>query len=87
LYIVGKGFYSQKDIIRRLGDEKKAPDMDPEDFLLVFKNRLANLQKIFPYISKELNWVLMHFSAGASVYYETVDEFLSDLRPCLKNMG
>ena len=87
LYIVGKGFYSQKDIIRIFGDKKQGPDMEPGDFLLVFKNRLANLHKIFHYIPRELNWILMHFSSSANVYYETVDEFLNDLRPCLKNMG
>jgi signal peptidase I len=86
LYIVGKGFYSQNDIITLFGDKKKAPDIEQGDFLLVFKNRLANLHKIFPYIPEDLNWVLMHFSAGASVYYETVGEFLSELAPCLKNM-
>ena len=25
----------------------------------------------------------MHFAAGSEVFYETVEEFLNDLRPCL----
>jgi hypothetical protein len=87
LYIVGKGFYSQLDIANLCADGKKAPEFNGGDFLLVFKNRLANLQKIFPYIPESLNWVLMHFSGSTTVYYETVDEFLRDLRPCLQQMS
>ncbi len=87
LYIVGKGFYSPKEIDHMYGNEKDAPDIKQEDFLLVFKNRLANLHKIFPYIPEELNRVLMHFSSGTRVAYESLDEFIHDLRPCLKQLA
>jgi hypothetical protein len=69
------------------GSSKHVPDIGPDDFLLVFKNRLANLQKIFPYIPDPLNQVLMHFSSGTRVYYETLDEFINDLTSCLEQMG
>ncbi|MDY0374335.1 MAG: serine/threonine protein kinase [Desulfobacterium sp.] len=87
LYIVGKGFYSHQNIASLYADGGNAPAIDEGDFLLVFKNRLANLKKIFPYIPDSLNWVLMHFSGSSTVYYETVDEFLRDLRPCLQQMA
>lgn len=87
LYIVGKGFYSHQDIASLFSDGRSAPEINEGDFLLVFKNRLANLKKIFPYIPESLNWVLMHFSGSTTVYYETVDEFLRDLRPCLQQMA
>jgi hypothetical protein len=87
LYIVGKGFYSPKEIDHMYRNDRDAPDIKQEDFLLVFKNRLANLHKIFPYIPEELNRVLMHFSSGTRVYYESLDEFIDDLRPCLKQLG
>jgi hypothetical protein len=45
----------------------------------VFHNRVANLKKIYPYIPESLNRVLMHFSAGAQVYYEKTEELLEDL--------
>ena len=86
LYIVGKGFYSHEDVGRIDGSDPKVSPIEPGDFLLVFKNRLANLKKIFPYIPGELNQVLMHFSSSTRVYYETMDEFLGDLRPCLEQM-
>ena len=87
LYIVGKGFYSPKEIDHMYGSDKDGPHIKQEDFLLVFKNRLANLQKIFPYIPENLNRVLMHFSSGTRVYYESLDEFIHELRPCLKNLA
>ncbi len=57
-----------------------------DDFSLIFKNRLVNLRRLFPYIPKKLNSVLMHFAAGAEVHYESVSEFLDDLRPCLNDL-
>jgi len=38
-----------------------------------------NLRKIYPYISKRLNDVLMRFSVGAKKYYATVYELIQDL--------
>lgn len=87
LYIVGKGFYSHEEVDRIPGSGSRLPEIGPDDFLLVFKNRLANLQKIFPYIPDALNQVLMHFSSGARLYYDTLDEFIFDLTACLKQVG
>jgi hypothetical protein len=46
---------------------------------IVFKNRIANLKKIYPYIPESLNRVLMHFSKGANWFYENTDQLLDDL--------
>lgn len=50
-----------------------------EDVNIVFKNRIANLKKIYPYIPESLNRVLMHFSKGANWFYENTDQLLDDL--------
>ncbi len=50
-----------------------------EDLSISYKNRVANLKKIFPYIPESLNRVLLHFSVGAETFYETTDELLADL--------
>ncbi|MBF0520485.1 MAG: serine/threonine protein kinase, partial [Nitrospirae bacterium] len=50
-----------------------------DDLNVVIQNRVANLKKIFPYIGERLNYVLLHFSQAAEVFYETAGEFLSDL--------
>ncbi|QWR78124.1 hypothetical protein [Candidatus Magnetomonas plexicatena] len=53
--------------------------LSDDDLSVVIQNRVANLKKVFPYIGDELNYVLLHFSQGAEVFYETTGEFLSDL--------
>jgi serine/threonine protein kinase len=50
-----------------------------EDMNIVFKNRISNLKKIYPYIPESLNRVLMHFSEGANWFYENTDQLLDDL--------
>ena len=51
-----------------------------EDVSIVFKNRVANLKKIYPYIPESLNRVLMHFSTGANWFYENTVQLRDDLR-------
>jgi hypothetical protein len=46
---------------------------------VIFNNRVANLQKIYPYVPDELNYILLHFSNGANLYYENTRQLLEDL--------
>jgi hypothetical protein len=48
----------------------------------VFQNRIANLQKIYPYIPNRFNQVLLHFSHGANRFYEHTNQLLEDLMEC-----
>jgi hypothetical protein len=50
-----------------------------EDLNISFQNRVANLRKIFPYIPDSLNRMLLHFSAGANLFYDGADQLLDDL--------
>jgi hypothetical protein len=87
LYAVGKGFhnlymiqndtYTYKDLIDRI---------EPEDFSIVNPNRLVNLHKLYPYVPLMLNNILMHFSAGAPITYDSVDELLEDLNGYLASL-
>jgi hypothetical protein len=76
-FLVGQG-----DV--KLQDLKKSYDpalarLREEDLNIVFSNRVANLQKIYPYIPDSLNKVLLHFSAGANWFYENTHQLLDDL--------
>ncbi|MDY7001114.1 MAG: serine/threonine protein kinase [Thermodesulfobacteriota bacterium] len=83
LFLVGKGHHTSQRM-RELGfGEDVLKSLPPEDFSLMFHYRLVNLRKLYSYIPEELNRVLMHFSVGANVFYETVDELLEGLYPCL----
>ena len=77
LFITGRGditthrlYRENPDLLQRLTED---------DLNIVFRNRVNNLKKIYPYIPESLNWVLMHFSVGAYVYYEETRELLEDL--------
>ena len=50
-----------------------------DDMNVIFNNRVANLQKIYKYIPDSLNYVLLHFSNGANLYYENTEQLLEDL--------
>jgi len=77
LFITGRGdvttnrlLIDTPDILDRLSED---------DVNIVFHNRVANLRKVYPYIPDSLNQILLHFSRGAQLYYETTEELLEDL--------
>jgi hypothetical protein len=87
MYAIGKGFhelysirndpYIYKDLIDHLTSD---------DFSLLHKSRLVNLRKLYPYIPTMLNNVLMHFSGGAHVFYDSVEEITEDLDGYLESI-
>ena len=50
-----------------------------EDMNIIFNNRVANIQKIYPYVPDALNYILLHFSNGANLYYENTEQLLEDI--------
>jgi len=79
-FITGKGVHAIQDV------DTDALSITEADCALFFRNRVVNLKKLFPYISEDLNRVLMHYSAESEVFYETVPELLADLEPCLDQL-
>ncbi len=79
--VVGKGRHSLEDIRLQPSDY---PDfkgvLTASDMSLMRRHRVANLRKLYPYISEELNEILMRYSAGAADFYITADSLLRDLR-------
>lgn len=51
-----------------------------DDAQMLFRHRVANLRKLFPYIPADVNRILMRFSAGANNFYEDIESQLIDLR-------
>jgi len=77
IFLAGRGDVLVPDLYR---DQREVFDtLWGEDLNISYKNRVANLRKIFPYIPASLNRVLLHFSRGAGLYYETTDQMLEDL--------
>ncbi|UCD78644.1 MAG: hypothetical protein JSW26_25090 [Desulfobacterales bacterium] len=81
LQVAGKGRHSLHDIGLRPSAYPGAVDtLVLGDMSLMFRHRVANLRKLFPHISVDLNDILMRFSAGSTNPYRDVDTLLADLR-------
>jgi len=59
--------------------------LEPGDFSMVEPGRLMNWRKLYPYIPEELNRILMFFSAGAELYYESAAEIAEDLQEAVNS--
>jgi len=77
LFITGRGDITTYRLLQSSPALLDRLTMD--DVNIVFRNRVNNLKKIYPYIPEKLNRVLMHFSLSASIYYEDTKELLDDL--------
>ena len=85
IFILGKG-----DV--RLGDLKQdRPEvldrLTENDLNVVFHNRVANLEKVHPYIGEPLNRIALHFSKGAEIYYQDTRQLLADLNEARQALG
>jgi tRNA A-37 threonylcarbamoyl transferase component Bud32 len=79
--VVGKGRHSLDDIRLRPSNYPYFNNtLVPSDMSLMFRHRVANVRKLYPYISEALNKILMRFSVGATDSYKNVDSLLDDLR-------
>lgn len=77
IFLTGRGdvlvpdlYHNQRELFESLWGE---------DLNISYKNRVANLKKIYPYIPESLNRVLLHFSYGAKIFYDSTDQMLDDL--------
>jgi hypothetical protein len=81
LFLIGQQNFRQGDLLKNPEfGEKVFARIGEDDLALVARDRIFNLKKIYPYIPDALNDILLYFSAGTEVMYDTVDEFLADLR-------
>jgi hypothetical protein len=85
-YVVGKGGYFYSDIRQNPRFKNEVDHLQSEDFSILEQNRLVNLQKIYPYIPTRLNNVLLHFSGHTTVFYDSVNEVIHDLRDALRDL-
>ena len=83
-YVVGKGDVNPSRLKRSKPDIYDS--LRDEDLNIIFAGRVVNLRKVYPYIPERMNRVLLHFSKGTEIFYESVEELLNDLRSCLAEM-
>ena len=71
---------------RQLLAQKQGAIVTAEDMALAMPNRLANIQRRYPYLPDTLNNICLHFSARNSVFYSSVTEFVSALLTCFHEL-
>lgn len=76
-FIVGKGDVLLHEL--KSHNPEALERLTEADLNVVFRNRVVNLQKIYPYIPTALNHVLLHFGRGAHWFYEHTGQFLDEL--------
>ncbi len=81
MFLIARGDYRDRDLLldNPLINKAVLETISIDDFSLLSKNKIVNLQKIFPYIPTELNNICMHFSHKATVWYDSAEEFCVDL--------
>jgi hypothetical protein len=77
LFITGRGDITTYRLYRE--NPSLLDRLSEDDVNIVFRYRVNNLKKIYPYIPEKLNRVLMHFSQSAPIYYEETRDLLEDL--------
>lgn len=77
IFLTGRGDVLVPDLYKK--QREVFDTLWGEDLNISYKNRVANLQKIYPYIPDSLNRILLHFSFGAQIFYETTNQMLDDL--------
>lgn len=83
-YVVGQGINSFHVVLKgdNFSDSVKN-SLRSEDGSAFYEYRIINLQKLFPYIPRRLNNILMHFAIKPCGSYATMDELLDDYREML----
>ena len=76
-YITAQKYLTLQNLVEN--DSPALRHLTQNDLNVIFRNRVSNLQKVYPYIPDSLNLILLHFSQGAHVFYESASELLSDL--------
>lgn len=78
IFLVGGGDVTVQQLVA--AGSAAMDRLEEGDMNIVFRNRVANLKKVYPYISEALVFVLLHFSRGANLYYENTGQLLADLQ-------
>ncbi len=86
IYLAGKANITSVSMRDHNIDPAILSQFNSGDYSVVIGNRIVNLRKIYDYIPKSLNNILMHFSSSSSIFYESVDELMVDMNKCLKEI-
>jgi hypothetical protein len=80
LFILGRKNYRSIDVLKHPQMGKKVlSTIHYNDLSILSQDRIFNLGKLFPLLPTHFNDILVHFSTGTEVMYDTVQEFYDEL--------
>jgi len=87
LFILGRKNFRPIDVLQNpeMG-ERVFETLHINDISLLSRDRVFNLRKLYPRMPKCFNDILLHFSAGTNVMYDTATEFYTDLAAGIKQV-
>ncbi|MBI4682410.1 MAG: hypothetical protein HY757_04830 [Nitrospirae bacterium] len=85
IFLAGQGDVTTQQLVHN--DHPVLNNLTADDTNIIFRNRVVNLQKIYPYIPDALNFIMLHFSRGTEVFYDDTDQFLNDLHEAGDKLG
>ncbi len=87
LFLLGRRNYQPVDVLEdpEMG-EKVLATLHVDDLALLSRDRIFNLQKLKPNLPKCFIDILLHFSAGTPVFYDSVTELYDDLAGCIEQV-
>lgn len=87
IYLAGRDDFHPRTILSTAGmGEEALAKIEPQDYSLLATNKVINLKKLYPYVSDKLNNIFLHFSKGAEVFYENIEELSEDFQEALEKM-
>jgi len=86
-FCVGKGMSTFQEVLQSSDFPSSVKNqLTSDDALAFYKNRISNLRKLFPYIPKNLNDVLLHYAINTQSFYESAAQVVSDLGEVLQEL-
>lgn len=84
-YVIGKGINSFQQVLKNDHiEERIRKSLRPDDGSAFYEYRIMNLQKLYPYISTDLNNILLHFAIKPRGIYSAIRELIGDFRDALE---
>ncbi len=83
-YASGKGINSFHNVLKsnQFSDKVKR-SLKQEDASAFYEYRIINLRKLYPYVSRRLNDILMHFAVKPQGSYATMTQLIEDYKEML----
>ena len=82
-FIIGKGIRTFYEVNKSERYSTIKDTFNSSDASAFFNYRIMNLYKLFPYISKKLNDILLHFTFNTRVFYENIESISEDLNDAI----